>query len=137
MQVPKRKRFSMPNKRHGFIRKFNRIILNPITKLFAGIWVYSLVYHVGRRSGKEYSTPVVATKKGEYVYIPLPYGSDTDWFLNVQTAGKCNVKINGKVYSLSNPEIVETASALSAFSAIFQVLFEKANFKQFLKLSVN
>ena len=128
----------MPKKYLETLRKFNRAILNPIMMLFAGRLssYYSLVYHIGRRSGKEYSTPVVAAQKDAYIYIGLPYGSDTDWVLNVKAASKCKVKINGKVYSASNPEIIDPASALLAFSSKYRTSYEKANVKpaQFLKL---
>ena len=54
----------MPEKRHRGLRKFNRTFFNPVIKLFAGRFFYSLVYHMGRRSGKEYTTPVVAVWRG-------------------------------------------------------------------------
>jgi deazaflavin-dependent oxidoreductase (nitroreductase family) len=126
----------MNAKRYDIIRKFNRDILNPITKLFAGRLFYSLVYHIGRRSGKTYSTPVVATTRKERIYIPLPYGVNTDWILNVQARGKCDVKIRGKLYSSTNPEIVDAKMALSAFSSLLRWAFERASIKQYLRLRI-
>jgi deazaflavin-dependent oxidoreductase (nitroreductase family) len=126
----------MSEKRHPIIRKFNRTIFNPITKLFAGIIFYSLVYHTGRSSGKEYSTPVVAVKKNEFIYIPLPYGVDTDWFLNVKAAAGCDIKIHGKVYFANNPEIVDASAALSMFSSKLGGALKRAKVDQFLQLKV-
>lgn len=126
----------MTEKRHEGLRKFNRAIFNPIIKLFAGRFLYSLVFHVGRRSGKEYSTPVVATKKEEFIFIPLPYGANTDWFLNVQAKGECVVKVKGKLYSSTHPEIVQPSIALSAFPPTLRRAFERANINQFLRLSI-
>ncbi|MFZ5880219.1 MAG: nitroreductase/quinone reductase family protein [Chloroflexota bacterium] len=127
----------MPEKYHDGLRKFNRTIFNPIIKLFAGRFLYSLVYHTGRRSGKEYATPVVAAKKDEFIFIPLPYGANTDWFLNVQAKGKCDVKIKGKLFSLTNPEIVDSTIALSAFPSMLQGALERAGIHQYLRLGIN
>jgi deazaflavin-dependent oxidoreductase (nitroreductase family) len=126
----------MPEERHAGLRKFNRTIFNPMTKLFAGRFLYSLVFHIGRRSGKDYSTPVVATKRDEFIFIPLPYGANTDWFLNVQAKGKCNVKIKGKLFSSTNPEIVDSTIALSAFPSTLRRAFERASINQYLRLRI-
>lgn len=126
----------MTEKHEEGLRKFNRAIFNPIIKLFAGRFLYSLVFHMGRRSGKEYATPVVATKKGDCIFIPLPYGADTDWFLNVQARGDCVVKIKGKQYSSTHPEIIEPSNALFAFSPTLQKAFERSKINQFLRLSI-
>ena len=127
---------SMTPKRNESIRKFNRAILNPITKLFAGRLFYSLLYHIGRHSGKEYSTPVFAAIRNEHIYIPLPYGANTDWMFNVRAKGKCDVKIKGKLYSSTNPEIVDATMALSVFPAVIRWAFERANVNQYLRLRI-
>jgi hypothetical protein len=122
--------------RHGAIRRFNHAILNPLTKLFAGHFFYSLVYHQGRRSGREYSTPVVAAVRDKHIFIPLPYGTDTDWLLNVQAKGICDVLIRDKLYSATNPEIVEAKLALPVFPAMLRWAFERASVNHFLRLRV-
>ena len=126
----------MADKGHRGLRKFNRAFFNPIIKLIAGRFFYALVYHVGRRSGKEFSTPVVAIKANEYIFVPLPYGADTDWFLNVRAKGSCGVKIKGKLYASTNPEIVEPIVALAAFSPTIQRAFWRANINQRLRLRI-
>ena len=125
----------MPEKRFKALRKFNRVILNPITRsLTAGRFSFcSIVYHVGRRSGKEYATPVKAVIKDGHIYIPLTYGPDTDWCLNVQAAGLCSVKIEGRVYSASNPDLVDAAVAAAAFPNNFRA---RIKLNQFLRLTV-
>jgi len=125
----------MSEKRFAALRKFNRAILNPITRsLTAGRFSFcSLVYHVGRRSGKEYTAPVKAVIKGSNIYIPLTYGPDTDWCLNVQAAGFCRVKIEGKVYSASNPELIDATAAAVAFPNNYRA---RIKLNQFLRLTV-
>jgi deazaflavin-dependent oxidoreductase (nitroreductase family) len=115
----------MSEKHFRTLRKFNRAILNPVTRCFS---FSSLIYHVGRRSGKEYATPVKAVIKDGHIYIPLTFGPDTDWYLNVQAAGLCRVKIEGKVYLAGHPELVDAAAAAVAFPNNF--------LNQFLRLTV-
>ena len=128
----------MPEKRFKALRKFNRAILNPITRSFtAGRFSFcSLVYHVGRHSSKEYATPVKAVIREGHIYIPLTYGPDTDWYLNVQAASHCRVKIEGKVYFASNPELVDASAAAAAFPNNFRARNEKFKLNQFLRLTV-
>lgn len=125
------------SKKHEAIRKFNRAIYNRIVRLFAGDFVYALIWHKGRKSGKEYSTPVVVEMKNGFIFIPHPYGSDTDWYLNVKAAGECNVKIKSHVYSAGSPEVVGTDSALSAFSNFHQRAFKRFKIEEYLRLKMN
>jgi deazaflavin-dependent oxidoreductase (nitroreductase family) len=126
----------MSEKQHGMMRKFNRFALNPITKLFAGYFFYALIYHKGRHSGKAYSTPVVAVKKEQNIYCPLPYGADTDWYLNVKAADKCEIKINGRVYSAVAPEIVDENTALPNFSSGLGKALKRARINNYLRLRI-
>jgi deazaflavin-dependent oxidoreductase (nitroreductase family) len=125
----------MSEKRFLALRKFNQVILNPITRsFFAGrVSFCSLIYHVGRYSGKEYSNPVMAVIRDGYIYIPLTYGPDTDWYLNVKAAGHCQVKIEGKVYSATNPGLVDAKEAASAFPNNYQ---GRIKLDQFLRLTI-
>src|SRR5581483_3016652 len=67
-----------------FIR-FNKHTLNPTTLKSAGhrTSIYAAVKHVGRRSGRIYTTPVVAKPLGDGFVIPLPYEASVDWCRNV------------------------------------------------------
>jgi deazaflavin-dependent oxidoreductase (nitroreductase family) len=126
----------MPEKRHAGLRKFNRTIFNPIIKLFAGRFLYALVRHTGRRSGKAYGTPVVAARKDDSIFIPLPYGADTDWLLNVLARRGCAVMHHGTLYSAGQPEVVAPAAALPAFPPIFQKAFRRSKIEQYLHLRI-
>ncbi len=125
----------MPKKRFLALRKFNRAILNPITRsIFAGRVRYcSLVYHLGRCSGKEYASPILAVRKEAHIFIPLTYGPDTDWFLNVYAAGTCRVKIMGKVYSAGQPLQVDAQAAAEAFPNNARA---RIKVDQFLRLTI-
>src|ERR1700737_3754833 len=59
-----------------WVRQFNKNVLNPVVLSQAGrrLRYYAIVHHVGRRSGRSYSTPVVAQPTAEGFVIMLPYG---------------------------------------------------------------
>ena len=58
----------------------------------------SILRHVGRRSGREYATPITAFPLGDGFVIALLYGdvATVDWCRNVIAAGACTIKILGQ-----------------------------------------
>lgn len=95
--------------------EFNRRVTNPLVRPISG-WVsmWSIVEHVGRRSGKTYRTPVSAFRTDDGVAVLLPYGTDTDWLRNVEVAGGGRVKLSGKTFRVTDPRIVPTAEAVKS-----------------------
>ena len=93
------------------IAHFNRLVTNRVTGPIAP-WLpgFGVVTHVGRRSGREYRTPVnVVRHDGRYV-IALTYGSGADWVRNVTAEGACGLVTRGRHYRLSDPQIVHDES---------------------------
>jgi deazaflavin-dependent oxidoreductase (nitroreductase family) len=66
----------------------------------------AVVEHVGRTSGRQYETPVVATKIEDGYAIALPYGPNTDWLKNVLAAGRVTLRHGGAAHELEGPEVV-------------------------------
>jgi hypothetical protein len=63
--------------------------LNPLTldMARAGRGPFSLVRHVGRRSGRTFETPVILGEvKGGFV-AELTYGPEVNWYRNIVAAG--------------------------------------------------
>lgn len=71
------------------IRTSNKYLLNPLMLRLAGRknWYAAAIEHTGRRSGKVYTTPIVAERIDGGFVIPLPYGTAVDWLQNVRAAG--------------------------------------------------
>ena len=94
------------------IRRFNRDTLNPWMLQRAGgeHWYASVVKHVGRHSGAEYETPVVMHEIDERLAIPLPYGRDVDWMLNLEHHEGGTAAHKGEEFVVSDPVIVTRAS---------------------------
>lgn len=109
------------------IRSFNREYFNPFAMSFAGrsgdYW--SVVQHTGRRSGKRYTTPVIASLQDSSAIIPLPYSRNTDWAKNVMATGGCTLIHQGKVYTARQPEIITIAEGGLAFSGTVHDMLER------------
>jgi deazaflavin-dependent oxidoreductase (nitroreductase family) len=70
---------------------------------------FGVVVHRGRKSGRQFQTPVnVFETSGGYV-IALTYGAESEWVKNVLAAGGCELITRGRRRQLISPEIVRDA----------------------------
>ena len=61
--------------------------------------------HIGRRSGREYQTPLDAhAVDGGFVFI-MNYGSSSDWAQNILADGAARLTAAGQSYELTNPRM--------------------------------
>src|SRR4030042_2878950 len=93
------------------IRIFNKYIFNRITLIFAGQRnvPFSILRHVGRRSGRTYQTPVLASYVGEIVIIPLSSGENVDWLRHVLARGGCEMRWQDQWIWVGNPAVLGPA----------------------------
>jgi deazaflavin-dependent oxidoreductase (nitroreductase family) len=89
------------------VARLNRVGLNRLTGRL-GPWLpgFGVVVHRGRRSGREYRTPVNVFARRDGVRIALTYGADSDWVKNVLSAGGCRLHTRGRHLVLSDPHLV-------------------------------
>lgn len=129
---------SWPSPFRTLIRTSNKYLLNPLMLTMAGkrFWYASVVEHTGRRSGKRYSTPVVADRVDDHLVIPLPYGTQVDWVRNVLSAGGATVVRKGETFATDSPEIIAATEALPMVSRDHRLSFERAGIGHFLRLRV-
>jgi len=93
--------------------------LNPITirAAKAGRGPFSLVKHVGRKSGKHYETPIiVAPVEGGFVG-ELTYGDDVAWYRNSVAANGCVLVVDGVDHVIDGIERISAEQGLAAFPA--------------------
>ena len=81
-------------------RRFLRVLKNTLnrwtTRLArAGRGPFSLVRHVGRKSGKTYETPIIVARAEGGFIAELTYGERVDWYRNVVAAGGCELLVRG------------------------------------------
>ena len=93
--------------RKRWLAKINIAVTNRITSPFSG-WLpgFGILTHVGRKSGKVYTTPVNVFRAPGGFVIALTYSSQSEWVRNVLSAGGCQLKTRGKKYQLSAPNVV-------------------------------
>ena len=78
------------------VRALNKRVLNPVMmRTVAGNTGTLRRFAKGRRTGKEYATPVMAEPTQDGFIIPLPYGEGVDWLKNVRAAGRATIEAKG------------------------------------------
>ena len=129
---------NLRNKIIDGIRIFNKYIFNRITLTLAksGRGPFSIVYHKGRRSGRIYRTPVLASYVDGMIIIPLSYGEKVDWLRNVLAQGGCEIVREKKKISATNPEVIDASVAYEVLPEKRRELFERHKMEKFLCLRV-
>ena len=89
------------------IRPFTTHIFNPISRRFAR-WLpgFGILVYRGRKSGKEYRTPLNVFRHGNEWVFALTYGSDVQWVKNVVAAGDATLEVRRRRIRLVDPELV-------------------------------
>lgn len=91
---------------------FNKVVTNRVLGVFAPyLPPYAMIVHRGRRSGKEYRTPVNAFRSGRRLIVGLPYGPGSDWVRNLLVEGRGGVERLGRVRRISDPRVLTSADA--------------------------
>ncbi len=98
-------------------RRINRAVVNPRQLRSAGTpGAYAgAIHHVGRHSGREYTTPMVPYPTDDGFVVVLPYGPRSDWVRNVLAAGRATIDHEGSSYEVVEPEVVPIGDAPVVF----------------------
>lgn len=92
----------------AWLPAFNKSVTNRIQGLWAPyLPPYLMIVHAGRKSGRQFRTPVLGFRKKERIFVCLLYGSDSQWVKNVVAAGGCTVIRGGRTFAVTDPEVVE------------------------------
>jgi len=118
------------------LRQLNKYVLNPALIRLAGgkHGSAAVIWHTGRRSGAIYVTPVVALRVADGFIIPLPYGTGVNWLRNVMAAKRATIRVRRETYEVSQPEIIDSATAVSQLSESRRRTFGGFGIKNFLKI---
>jgi deazaflavin-dependent oxidoreductase (nitroreductase family) len=115
-------------------------VLNPLMLRLAGRRLIPMaqVHHLGRRSGRAYITPTSAHVRDDVLLIALTFGNQSDWSRNVRAAGECTVRLGGRTYRATSPELVtwadDRALIASAFNRVLRAGFRLLGIQQFMHL---
>jgi deazaflavin-dependent oxidoreductase (nitroreductase family) len=118
-------------------------VLNPLVKKMAGrkyVGWAAQVNHRGRRSGRAYTTTAGARVRDEVIWIPLTFGTRSDWCRNVRAAGECGIRWKGTDYTGADPVVLDRRVAMSAAKKAFKLpergAMHAMGIKHFVRLEV-
>jgi deazaflavin-dependent oxidoreductase (nitroreductase family) len=94
------------------------------------------IRHTGRKSGRQYETPVGAQRVPDGFIIPLAYGTRVDWLQNVFAAGRATLSANGETHDVTNPELIDASTALPMISPRQRATYQRVGISQYLKLKL-
>jgi deazaflavin-dependent oxidoreductase (nitroreductase family) len=118
--------------RKRFLWLVNRTV-NRLATRFArsGRGPFSLIRHIGRKSGRTYETPVILAKVSEGFIAELTYGEDANWYRNVVAAGGCVVVHRRAEYRVNQIEPCSAERGRGAYPALFRVILKVTARNQF------
>ncbi len=93
------------------VARFNKRVTNRIQGLYA--WLlppWAVILHRGRRSGRQYRTPLFAFRRGRTLVIALLYGQESDWLRNLRAGGGQVIRA-GRTFTVGPPEVIDTSEA--------------------------
>ena len=105
------------------LARFNRVVTNRINKHVVG-WApgFGLIVHKGRKSGREYRTPLNVFRTDDGFVVALTYGPDADWVKNVLVAGSCTLITQRRKYRVHSPRLVHDESRKAMPTPVRQFL---------------
>ncbi len=113
-----------------WLARFNRHVTNPVQRLWAGfIPTMGILEHVGRRSKRQYRTPLTVFSTDEGVAILLTYGPDRDWLKNITAAGGGRLKRYGRTFAVSDPRVMSKHDAAAHVSGLWRPIFSALPFE--------
>src|SRR5437762_994747 len=112
--------------------------VNPLVLLIAGRrWmpIVGILHHRGRRTGRNYSSPLGMRPSAGGFVIPLTFSEHAAWYQNVRAAREAVVTYAGRDQVVTKPEVIDYAAAAASFPRYERAQFRLLGIRQFLQLS--
>lgn len=121
----------------AFLGVLNRT-LNPLTLRSArsGRGPFTLVRHVGRRSGRTFETPIIVADHPDGFVAELTYGDTVNWYRNL-VAGGGELDHRGRTYRVVAVEPLDRDEGLRAFGGFRAVVLRMLRRHEFRLLRVD
>jgi deazaflavin-dependent oxidoreductase (nitroreductase family) len=99
---------AVPDRARPYVRRFNRVARSCAER----VPPFVVVHNVGRKTGRQYRTPVVAfaghdEEGGRVVATPLVWGRDAGWCVNIRAAGAYTLTRRRPDYRVDHLRIVD------------------------------
>jgi len=119
---------------HRVLRRLTGVF-NPVVLRFAPhVPLYVVLEHRGRRSGLVFRTPLAGIRVARGFLLPLAFGEQAHWVLNVRHAGGGVVEWRGRRIVVSDPEVITWNEGKSSVPALQRRLAPVFGVKQFLRV---
>jgi deazaflavin-dependent oxidoreductase (nitroreductase family) len=123
--------------RRRLLAPLARLVINPALGRLAGRrlvpWL-GVLRHRGRRSGRDYATPVAVLRLGESFVLPLAFGEEADWVRNLMAAGSCTLRWRGADWSLERPAFLGWEDGSRALNRIERFFIPVFGVRRFVRL---
>lgn len=97
--------------------------------------IFSVVRHVGRRSGTTFETPVAARRIDGGFVLALAFGSGAHWYRNLVAARGGVIRWRGVDYPVGAPEPIGVGLAVATFNAVQRAGLRAADIDGYVRLS--
>ncbi len=119
------------------VARINRRVTNRLlTGLATRLPGFGVVIHIGRRSRRQYRTPVNVFRRGDRFTIALTYGLNADWVRNVLAEDGCTFETRGQTLRLSRPQLFHDESR-HAVPPPVRLVLGLVNVNDFLELTMD
>jgi deazaflavin-dependent oxidoreductase (nitroreductase family) len=126
-----------PKPRFGGVLWRAARVLNPIMLPLAGKrWnpIFAVLEHRGRKSGRQYATPVAARRVDDGFVISLAFGAQVEWYRNFAAGQGGTIRWRGRVYPVGAPERIDRATALQAFMFVQRLALRLARVDGYVRV---
>jgi deazaflavin-dependent oxidoreductase (nitroreductase family) len=115
-----------------FTPYLNRYIVRIAGSRYTPMW--ALIRHRGRRSGREYLTPITARPVQGGFAIPVAFGEGADWYRNVMASRTAAVRWGGSWHEVEAASAIDPDAAVFAFPGWQRALFRALGIRRFVYL---
>lgn len=104
----------------GVLWRMARVTSTVMLGLAGRRWnpIFSVVEHVGRRSGRRYAAPIAARRTPDGFVISLAFGAQVDWYRNLVAARGATIRWRDRTYAVGAPVRIDPAAGRAAFHPI-------------------
>jgi deazaflavin-dependent oxidoreductase (nitroreductase family) len=121
-----------PTIAHRLIRASGPVMSPFAGRRFFPLW--AILEHQGRKSGRHFSTPVVARRTADGFVIPMAFGDKADWVRNVLAAGGCSIVWKGRRFEADRAEAIDRAEAAREFDWLSRTMMPVIGIEKFVRV---
>src|SRR5579864_5624773 len=105
---------------HRVLRRLAGVFNPVVLRLARYVPLYVVLEHRGRRSGRVFRTPLAGVRTDRGFLLPLAFGEQAHWVLNLRHAGGGAVEWRGRRIVVSDPEVVTWNEAKSSIPRVLR-----------------